>query len=132
MTIGLFRTRHPGSGQQIYTLANEMSPMMTQERRRAPRYALIASAQLIEPQTNTLLRARTSDLSLVGCYLDMKTSLPVGTEVRLHVVHDEVTFTALGVVAHGQPNMGMGIRFTDVPLEQHEILEKWLAALVRD
>jgi PilZ domain len=105
---------------------------MAQERRRAPRCTLIASAEVIELQTNTHLRARISDLSLVGCYLDMTNTLPVGTEVRLHIAHNDTTFTALGVIAHRQPNMGMGIRFTDVQLDQHEILKKWLEALVRD
>jgi hypothetical protein len=44
----------------------------------------------------------------------------------------DTTFTALGVIAHCQPNMGMGVRFTDVQLDQHKILDKWLEALVRD
>jgi PilZ domain len=80
---------------------------------------------------NTHLRARTSDLSLVGCYLDMTNTLPEGTEVRLHIFHEDANFTAFGVVIHCHPNMGMGVRFTDVQLDQHEILEKWLAARVR-
>jgi PilZ domain len=105
---------------------------MASERRRASRFPLIASAEVIELTTNTHLRARTSDLSVVGCYLDMTNTLPVGTEVRLHITHNDATFTALGVIAHSQPNMGMGIRFTDVHLDQHEILERWLAASVRD
>jgi hypothetical protein len=102
------------------------------ERRRAWRFPLIASAEVIELQTNTHLRARISDLSFVGCYLDMANTLPAGTEVRLHITHNDTTFTALGVIAHCQPNMGMGVRFTDVQLDQHKILDEWLAALVRD
>jgi hypothetical protein len=50
----------------------------------------------------------------------------------LHIAHNDTTFTALGVIAHCQPNMGMGVRFTDVQLDQHKILDKWLEALVRD
>jgi hypothetical protein len=87
---------------------------------------------VIELQTNARLKTRISDLSVVGCYLDMTNTLPVGTEVRLQIIHNDVTFTALGVIAHCQPNMGMGVRFTDVQLEQHKILDKWLEALVRD
>jgi PilZ domain len=102
------------------------------ERRRAPRCPLIASAEVIELTTNTHLRARISDLSFVGCYVDTTNFLPSGTEVRLHIAHKDTTFTALGVIAHCQPNMGMGVRFTDVQLDQHKILDKWLAALVRD
>ena len=105
---------------------------MAHERRRAPRCPLIASAEVIELQTNTRLKARISDLSLVGCYLDMTNTFPAGTEIRLNIGHDDATFTALGVIIHCQPKMGMGIRFTDVQLDQHQILDKWLAELVRD
>lgn len=103
--------------------------MVTEEKRRAPRYPLIASAEVIELQTDAHLSARTSDLSLGGCYLDMPNSLPVGTEISLRIVHSGVTFTALAVVAYCQPNMGMGIKFTNVQSDQYEILREWLAGL---
>lgn len=104
---------------------------MTIERRRAPRQPLIASAEVIELQTNTRLKARTLDLSLVGCYLDIANVLPVGTEVKVQILHDDGAFTALGVVVNYAQSLGTRIRFTDVPLDQNEILEGWLAALVR-
>src|SRR5215469_5906339 len=105
---------------------------MTAERRRAPRCPLIASVEVVELQTDTHLRVRISDLSLTGCYLDTTNFLAAGTEVRLCIAHDDATFTALGIIAYCHPNMGMGVRFTDVPLDQHEILEKWLTARMRD
>ena len=105
---------------------------MAHERRRAPRCPLIASAEVIEVETETRLRARISDLSLMGCYLDMTNSLPLGTEVKLCISHNDSTVTALGVVASSQPKMGMGVRFTDVKLDQHAILDKWLTESVRD
>jgi hypothetical protein len=104
---------------------------MKTERRRSPRCPLIASAEVIEVQTETRFRARILDLSLVGCYLDTTNSLPAGTEVIMHIAHNEAIFAALGIIAYCHPNMGMGVRFTDVPLDQHEILEKWIADRVR-
>jgi len=104
---------------------------MAFERRRAPRCPLIASVEVIELDAHAHLRARISDISLTGCYLDTTNLFPLGTEVRLSISHNEATFTALGVVASCQPKMGMGIKFTDVPLDQQEILDKWLAELVR-
>ena len=50
--------------------------------------------------------------------------------MSLHISHNDETFTALGVVASGQPMMGMGIKFTDVQLDQQATLDKWLAELV--
>lgn len=105
---------------------------MVHERRRAPRCAVIASAEVIELQTNTRLKARISDLSLVGCYLDIANTLPVGTEMRLNIAHNDATFSALGIVTHCEPGLGMGVRFADVPLDQNAILDKWLLELVRE
>jgi PilZ domain len=104
---------------------------MAIERRRAPRQPLIASAEVIELSTNTRLKVRTLDMSLIGCYVDMTNPLPVGTEVRVQILHNDAAFTALGIVVSCAQNMGMAIRFTDVPLDQHEVLVRWLAAPVR-
>ncbi len=114
--------------EQVYTPV----PTTPRERRRAPRYALIALADLIDLQTEAHLEGRTSDLSLAGCYVDTAAALPSGTKVRVRIEHDGATFTGLGVIAYCQPSSGMGINFTDVPLDQREILENWIAALVRD
>ncbi len=38
----------------------------------------------------------------------------------------------MGVIAYCQPGSEMGINFTDIPLDQREILENRIAALVRD
>jgi PilZ domain len=97
--------------------------------RRAPRYSLIVAAEVIELQTDTHIKARTSDMSLVGCYLDMMNPLPLGTDVRLQLAQQDTTFTALGTVAYTQANMGMGITFTVVEPDQQRVLEQWLAVL---
>jgi PilZ domain len=104
---------------------------MTIERRRAPREPLIASVEVIDLQTNARLKARTLDASLVGCYLDVANPFPVGTEVSVRISNENAIFTALGSIAHCEENLGMGIRFTDVQLDQNEILDGWLATLVR-
>lgn len=104
---------------------------MTAERRRSPRQPLIASAEVIELTTNTRLKARTLDVSLTGCYVDITNPLPVGMEVRVQILHNDSAFTALGVIVTCAENMGMAIRFTDVQLDQHQILDGWLAAQVR-
>lgn len=102
---------------------------MTHERRRALRYPLIATAEIIEPQTNLRLRGRTLELSLVGCYVEMKNTLPVHTKIRVQITHNDAIFSALAVITSCEPNRDMSIKFTDVPLDQHEILHGWLAAV---
>ncbi len=58
---------------------------MESERRRAPRYPIIAEAEVTEIASETKLSARTSDLSLGGCFLDMLNPSPEGTEIAVRI-----------------------------------------------
>ena len=98
---------------------------------RDPRYPFYASVELIELDSDTRLHARTSDISLHGCYLDSMNPIPAGSRVRLKILHEGASFTALGTVIHSQPNMGMGISFSDIERNQMPILENWLKNLQR-
>ncbi len=75
---------------------------MDSERRRAPRYPFIAEAEVTEISSDTKLAAKTSDLSVGGCFLDMLNPTPEGTAVRVRISHEGATFTALGRVAFNQ------------------------------
>jgi len=104
---------------------------MDSERRRAPRYPIIADAEVTEIASETKLSARTSDLSAGGCFLDMLNPSPEGTEIAVRISHADATFTARGRVVFLFPNMGMGVMFTSVPASQQAVLEKWLEELSR-
>ena len=41
---------------------------------------------------------------------------------------ETITYVLAGTVAHGEPNVGMGISFTEVEPNQTEILLTWLVA----
>src|SRR5690349_13089261 len=49
------------------------------ERRTAPRYMFIATADIIEPATNTHISGRVSEISRFGCYVDILNTLPKDT-----------------------------------------------------
>jgi c-di-GMP-binding flagellar brake protein YcgR len=102
---------------------------MDPERRRAPRYPIIADAEITEIASDTKLSAKTSDLSAGGCFLDMLNPSPEGTEIEVRITHTDKTFTARGRVVFLFPNMGMGVMFTSVEASQQAILQKWLAEL---
>ena len=104
---------------------------MESERRRAPRYPIIADAEVTEIASETKLGARTSDLSVGGCFLDMINPSPEGTEIVVRISRADTTFTARGKVVFQFPNMGMGVMFTSVPASQQAVLEKWLEELSR-
>ena len=102
---------------------------MESERRRHQRFPLIADAEVTEIASGTKLRAKTSDLSLGGCFLDMLNPSPQDTEIVVRISHTDSAFTARGKVVFVFPNMGMGVMFTDVPASQQAMLQKWLAEL---
>ena len=99
---------------------------MDSERRRSPRYRFIADVEIIDAASDAQLKARTTDLSIGGCFLDMLNPSPKGTELRVTISHAGTTFTAVGRVAFVVPNMGMGVAFTNVDGNQFGILQKWL------
>ena len=103
---------------------------MDSERRHAPRYPFIADAEVTEISSDTRLAAKTSDLSLSGCFLDMLNPSPQGKDVRVTISHEGATFTALGSVVFVLPNMGMGVVFTSVEHNQQAILQKWIASVI--
>jgi hypothetical protein len=52
----------------------------------------------------------------------------VRSKVKVTITHNDESFTTLGIVAHAEPNIGMGISFTQVEPNQKEILLRWLIA----
>lgn len=99
---------------------------MTNELPRATRYPLIAAAEIVELRTSATINARTSDLSLDGCYLDTLNPLPPGADVRLQITYEGDTFTTLCTVAHCASNMGMGTKFKSVRQDQQKVLQRWV------
>jgi len=104
---------------------------MESEHRHAPRYQFIAEAEVTEISSDTNLTAKTSDLSLGGCFLDMLNPSPEGTHVRVRIAHKGTTFTTLGRVVFVLPNMGMGVEFRSVEVDQLTILQEWISELSR-
>jgi hypothetical protein len=98
---------------------------MGAERRRAPRYQLVAEAEIVELRSHAKLSARTSDVSLVGCFMNSARSFPQGTMVRLNLVREEKSFTSLGVIVRAQPT-GMAVSFSDLKMDQQSELQRWL------
>jgi hypothetical protein len=61
--------------------------------------------------------------------MDMVNPLPLGTTVKIKLLHHEQTFDATGRVVYSQPNMGMGVAFDEIGVDQVVTLEKWLSDL---
>ena len=101
---------------------------MENELRRSPRVPFIASAEIMEINTEVKLSARTGDLSRHGCYMDMVNPLPQGTAVKIAIEHGQRTFTATAGVVYSQTPLGMGLEFHSPDTEERNKLEQWLAS----
>ncbi len=99
------------------------------ERRIHVRFPFTAFVEAIEPQSHAKLSARTSDLSLGGCYVDTMNPYAVGTVIKIRLTKDKVTFEADAKVLFSHAGMGMGVAFISAMPRQLQIFQKWLNEL---
>jgi hypothetical protein len=99
------------------------------ERRKFPRYGLVAIAELTDPEEGKLVSGKVTQISRSGCYVDSPKTFPVGTSLKVIISRDQRTFVAKANIIHVQEQMGMGIAFLYAPEDQLKILDSWLADL---
>ena len=99
------------------------------EGRTVPRYTLVADAEITEVASGLQPSGRLSELSRKGCYVDILSTLPRGTEVRLRFSRDRGSLSLPARVIYAQDSMGMGFAFADPDTDQIKILEEWLAEI---
>jgi hypothetical protein len=102
---------------------------MSVERRRAVRYPLVADAEIVNPLSHVCLKGRTSDMSLLGCFINTIFSLLAGTEIQVQLKHEGKAFIAGGAVVRSEPSMGLRVSFGNMKGAQLRLLQKWLAGL---
>jgi hypothetical protein len=100
------------------------------KQRSVRRCALVASAEVTELHSGTLLLARISEVGLGGCYVDALNPFPAGTLVGLRILRDQGIFQAKAKVVYCDSSFGMGLAFTEMTPDQRAILEAWLADIV--
>ncbi|HUL33302.1 MAG TPA: PilZ domain-containing protein [Candidatus Eisenbacteria bacterium] len=102
-------------------------PNVGVERRSAPRYPMVFSAEVVELPRGAKFCARTADISKTGCYIDTLNPIPETMQVRLRITHDDEIFEAIGRVVYVSPSLGMGIVFVEVEPEQRARLDRWFS-----
>lgn len=95
-------------------------------RRSQRRQHFTASAVVFEPKSETLLRARTGDLGLDGCFIDTLNPFASGTMVKVRIDKANASFEAWAKVVYALQSMGMGLVFHPVAPEQLWVLHEWL------
>jgi PilZ domain-containing protein len=101
----------------------------TTERRCATRMPFVAPVEMVETQTGSRIKARTSDLSPQGCYVDTLNPLPVGASVRLQIYRAGLILDAQATVSARHAGSGMGLVFGEFTSAQRAVLESWLSEL---
>ncbi len=99
---------------------------MQAERRRAPRYPFIATAEIVDEKENARTSSRISDLSQYGCYVEMLNPFPEGTNVLIEIYTETEFLEAQATVAYLEPKQGMGLTFGEMPPYFASVLNKWL------
>ena len=97
-----------------------------EERRRTPRYPFIATAEVLDQTTKTTIATRVTELSLYGCYIEMRSPLPQGSSIHVKIYSQARFFEAAGTVVYAIPNGGIGVRFQGVVHQYLVVLKEWL------
>jgi hypothetical protein len=103
-----------------------MSDVMA-DRREAPRYALILAAEVTDLASSAVLNARSSDVSRNGCYIDTLNPVPVGSQVRVQLRHEDAVLETTARVVYICPGLGMGLHWGNPEPEKQALLEGWLS-----
>ena len=98
----------------------------TSERRQSQRYPFICPAELMELGGSMRISARTSDLSLHGCYIDTLNPFPKETQVQLRLTKNDQRLELQARVTSCHMGSGMGLMFERLTPEQNSILAGWL------
>jgi len=101
---------------------------MKVEQHRAVRHKFVARVEVVDIDSERQIAARTSNVSIFGCFIETEVPLPRGTKIRMRITYRGSTFAALGQVTNSR-STGMGVKFDKIEPAQQQILENWLAQL---
>ena len=105
-------------------------PKKYRRERAVRRCPFVAAAEVTDLRSGTRLSARTSELGVGGCYIDVLNPFPQGAAVHLKIVRDQGIFEAQAKVVYCDPKFGMGLAFSEITPDQRSVLETWLVELV--
>lgn len=118
-----------GKNHTIAAAASVATSEDTGERRRWPRYAVMAMARVIEPRSMAKADGRCTDLGIGGCYVDTINSFPTGSIVQVSVWQGSRRFESQASVVYSLSGMGMGLVFTEMEASKRAILQAWVREL---
>jgi hypothetical protein len=103
----------------------------TRDRRADPRLKCACSAEVYPAGQPTPIRTRTADLSLGGCFLEMPNPLPKGDRVKIALWVKDFKLWASAEVVTSTPGFGIGLKFTEITVQDRNQLREFLDSMVR-
>ena len=101
----------------------------TEERRNVPRFPCKGSISFRQEGESGSVAAAVADISLSGCYVELLTSLPVGSTVSALIRVDKFTVRCEAIVRTSHPGVGMGIEFQHMLDEDRTALQNMIDTL---
>jgi hypothetical protein len=99
---------------------------MNNERRRTPRYPFAGSIEMQQETSDDKRTAKVSELSLNGCFVQMKEPYPVGTSLNVKLYTDSEFFEGRARVAYVNPAQGVGLLFRETKPFFVGVLRRWI------
>jgi hypothetical protein len=90
------------------------------EKRKNPRYKCEGSATFRVQGTDVRTWGTFTDLSISGCYIELKATFPVGAIVDMELELNGVRAEVRGEVRVSYPFLGMGVAFRDMTVESRQ------------
>lgn len=103
------------------------------KQRIVGRCPFVASAEVTDLSSQARQTGRTSELGVVGCYVQAPDPFPNGTLVHLRIFRGDHVFETRAKVLYSRNarfDSGMGLAFQDMAPHQRSLLEDWLAEIV--
>jgi len=107
-------------------MTEQPQEMPRKERRKYPRVKVAIPIEFKAEGASVASHAETADLSLVGCYVEMSFTLPVGTKLELVLWVENERLAAKGVVVTHHPQFGNGIEFMEMSGEDRAKLASFV------
>lgn len=98
-----------------------------ENHRKYPRVKVSVPVEFRPEGTTIPIRGAIADLSLTGCYIEMRFTYPVGTRLELNLTLGR-TLRLQGGVVTNTPQVGNGIIFGDVGPEDQKELQAYIEA----
>jgi c-di-GMP-binding flagellar brake protein YcgR len=99
------------------------------ERREHSRVNACVQVELRQVGGPAIIRTKTSDISVGGCYVEMTFTLEPGSKLDMALWINEERLRCQGVVITRHPQFGNGIKFLDMDTEGRQRLQSLLESL---